>query len=468
MDEGSRATRGSTITLHLKEKETDFANAWRLKSIIKKHSNYLPVPVEMPEMDVEGIKKDGMWERVNETKAIWSKAKTDVKDEEYKEFYQSLTFDTGEPLSYLHLNIEGATSFKALLYIPKAKPFQIARPDEDYGPKLYSQKVMILENSKELLPVWLRFVRGVVETSDLSLNVSREMLQNDQSLARIQKSLVKKVLDELTKQLKNNREEYEVFHKHFGEILKEGIHYNHELKQDIAHIVLFRSLVLDRNITLQEYLDAKLADQKEIYYLTGSDLDQLKQSPYLEKLKEKGYDVLLMDDPIDEWVVQSLSEYGETKLVNTSTKDLDIKKEEETQEAKEEIEKKEKDMKEFFLRLKSILGKDTIESVHVSDRLVDSPAVLTVASGGMTRQMEDMMRQMGQDVPPSKKTLEVNADHALILAMKKEFDTDPTSSKLEDMTYFLRDQSILAEGGKIEDMHGFIVRMNKIAGQYLS
>lgn len=394
IDSGSRTSRGTSITLFLKKDEQDFASEWRLQSIIKKHSNYVPVAIELPETDDKGTKKKDEWRQVNETKAIWSKSKTEVKQEEYKEFYTSLSYDPADPLTHLHLQVEGAMSFTSLLYIPKEKPFQMVRPDEDYGPKLYCNKVLILEQSKELLPVWLRFVRGVVETSDLSLNVSREMLQGDATLGKIQKNLVKKILSELLKQLQKDQKAYEVFFQNFGTILKEGIHYDHENKDQIAKVCLFFSLNTGANITLDTYIENMSENQKDIYYITGSDTNQLKSSPYLEKLKSRGYDVLLLADPIDEWLVQSLTEYSEYKLVSASGSDLDLGDKKESKEEQEKQEKTKKDMKEFLARFKVILGKDAIEKVEISDRLVDSPAVLTVEKGGMNPQMEAMMKSM--------------------------------------------------------------------------
>lgn len=376
IDAGSREARGTLITLHLKKEEEEFAGDWRLRTLIKKYSNFIPVPIQMRKKDEQGNTKDA-WEQINETKAIWERSKTDVKEEEYKEFYTSISFEGNDPLTHLHLNIEGAMSFKALLYIPKAKPFHMVRPDEDYGPKLYSQKVLILENSKELLPVWLRFVKGVVETSEISLNVSREMLQNDQTLAKIQKNLIKKVLDELKKIKEKDPEGYAEFHDNFGDILKEGIHYDGDNKEKIAENVLFHSLAQDKKITLTEYVEGMTKEQNFIFYLTGSDLEQLKNSPYLEQITSRGYDVLLMPDAIDEWVVQALPEFEKIKLMSVASKDLELGSDEEIKEEKEKKEEKKKGMGSFLQHLTSLLPESKISEVDLTDRLKDSPAVLT-------------------------------------------------------------------------------------------
>lgn len=486
LDESSKTTRWTIIRLHLREEDQEYADQYRLRSLITKHANYVPVPVQMKEIEEGKEKKDGTWEQINKMTSLWSRQKSSIKEEEYQEFYTSLTFDQEKPLDTIHLHIEWAVTFKALLYIPKKLPmFGMQQSEQDYGPSLYVQNVLIMDNAKELLPVWLRFVKWVVETPDLSLNVSRELIQSSTVLAKIQKTLIKEILKSLTWFAGNEREDYEVFFEHYGRFLKEGVHYDWENKEKIASLLVFATNQSDTKKTLDEYLgedqeerakaktESNTDDQENkdstkekspIYYLTGQSLTQLQASPYLEQFEKAGQEVVLMDDPIDEWVVGALQTYKEHKLMSATSSDIDLswKTEEEKKEEKKELEKKQAEEKDFLTFVQAKVGTDRLEKVVFTTDLQESVWVLVTKEWQTSAQMERMMEAMWQQVTKGKRILSLNMNHPLVQQMISTFHSDKDSSQLNDLILHTYDQAVLLEWGMIEDMPSFLKRANRL------
>ena len=467
--DGSKTERGTTITLHVNKDQKEFVDEVKLKGLIKKYSNYVAVPIMMLEIENPDKKEEKRnYEQVNETKSIWTKNKSDVTPEEYTEFYKTLAYDFNAPLDHVHLNIEGAINYKALLYVPEKVSMTGAHEDAraEYGPKLYVQNVLILENAKELLPVWLRFVSWVVETNDLPLNISREMLQSNVVLDKIKAGLTKKVLTKLASLAKKWDEKYDEFLSHYSKILKEGIYSDPDNKEKIAEIVKFKSLLKGSNITLDEYLENSKEEKKTIYYITGRSESEALANPYLEQFREKNIDVLVMTDPIDEWAVQSLTEYKEAKLISATSSKVELDGEK-TEEKKKQEEKTTENFKDLLELIKKTVGEDKLEEVKVTDRLGNSLSALSTAEGGMTPGMEKMYRAMGQDFPVVKRILEINPENKLVKSMLEEFKSSATSEKLQDLIHYSYEQALLAEWGEIENISEFIARTNKFAGTYL-
>ena len=495
LEETQKEGRGTIVTLHFSEGNHELLEQWKIRELIKKYSNYVAVPLMMLENDTRSDEekkkepKDLEYERVNETKAIWKKTKTSVKEEEYKAFYQSVSMDFNEPLGHIHTSIEWAVSYNALLYIPQeTNAFADMRdPNKDYGPKLYVQNVLILEHAKELLPVWLRFVSGVVETTDLPLNISREMLQSNAVLDKIKKSLVKKVLSELKKLRTKDPEKFSKFFENYGAIIKEGVYYEHNDKADIAATLEFNTLLWDKKMSLDEYLerqtppssdkssvpldkaeansDEQGKSSKTIYYITWKSHSEVLASPYIAQFRENNVDVLLLTDAIDEWMIGALDEYKEVKLKSVTSNDISLK--EKTEEEKKKEETTEKQFKDMLELAKNTIWTEKIEKVVLNANLGDALWALKTPDGAMNPQMEKMMKSMGQPVPETKRILELNPNNKLVKAMKKEFKTDIKSRKLKDLTNYAYMQAILLEGGELENIADFVGMTNKFAGEYL-
>lgn len=492
--EADKKERGTEIVMYINEANTELLEDWKIRELIKKYSNYVWVPIMMQELDnrsEEERKKEPnkvfAYEQVNDSKPIWKKSKTEITDEELKAFYQSVSMDFQEPLTHIHANVEWMVSYKSILFVPqKANMFKnMSDPNMEYGPKLYIQNVLILENAKELLPVWLRFISGVVETSDLPLNISREMLQWNASLEKIKKWLTKKVISELKKVLRKDEKTYDEFLENHSNYLKEGIHYEHDLKEEIAEILKFQSFLYPSNILLDTYLETSIASDlwseaieedvakedtqegknKTIYYITAKSKAEALASPYLNQFKENNVDVLLLTDPIDEWLIQSLTEYKGAKLVSIMSDDIQLK--EETPEEKEKQEKQEKDFKDFLELTKNTIGAEKIEKVVLNKKLGDALWALKTPEWGMNPQMEKMMKSMGQEVPAQKRILELNPDNTLLKAMKKEFKADVKSKALKDLILYSYYQAVLLEWWELEDTAWFISLTQKFAKKFI-
>jgi molecular chaperone HtpG len=468
-----KATRGTTITLDLKKKEKDdkdFTDQWVVRGIVKQHSDFVSYPITMeverdePLPDEEIIKdKDGKpvgattrkvmkEETLNSMKAIWTRSPSDVKDEEYEEFYKHLSHDWNPPMERLHLKFEGTTEYDALLYIPSKAPFDLFTPERRHGIHLYSKRVFIMDDCKELMPEYFRFVKGVVDASDLNLNVSREILQQDRLVMNIQKNLVKKLFALLEKM---DTETYNQFYDEFGAVLKEGIHTDPARKEKIAALARYKTTKSDDAwVSLDDYVKNMKADQKEIFYITGDKLSALLNSPHLEKLKEKDFEVLLMTDPVDEWVVQSLTEYDGKPLKSAEKGDLDLDKVDE--------EKKEA-YNALFGFIKGHL-EESIKEVKPSSRLKDSVSCLSGDTWDMSAYMEKLLKASGQKPPESKRVLELNMDHPVVDKIKTLFENDRDNPRLQDYSQLLLDMAVVSEGGKLDNPG----RFSKMVGELMS
>lgn len=487
IEESSRETRGTKITLFINEANLELLNDWKVKELVKKYSNYVWVPIMMRAYDSrteEEKQKEPKimdFEQVNETKPIWKKEKKDISSEEYKSFYQSLSFDWNEPLFTIHNNVEWMVSYKSILFAPRDTNMykNLSDPNLDFWPKLYVQNVLILENAKELLPIWLRFISWVVETSDLPLNISREMLQENTILDKIKKALTKKVISELWNSLKNNKVDYVKFWSNYWKVLKEGIHYEYELKQDIAWVTLFKWINNNELITLDEYLEKAPVkkeeveiegkkEQKEIktiYYIIAKSENEAIASPYIAQFREKNIDVLVLTDAIDSFLVQSFNEYKDAKLVSITSSDIEL--EDKTEDEKQKEETKKQDYKSLFDLIKNTIWDEKIEDVVLNDKLWTALWALKTPKNGIDPQLEKMMKAMWQTVPKQKRILELNSKNSLVDTMKKEFDSDVKSTKLNDTIKYAYYQAILLEWWEIENIAEFVELTNKFANSYL-
>ncbi len=464
-----KITRWTTIKLFIDEANKDLTAEWKIKELIKKYSNYVAVPIKMEveEKDDKGEVTGKKLEQLNDMKSIWTKSKTSVKDEEYKEFYKTLSMDFNEPLAHIHNNVEWIVSYKSLLYIPKEKNMFVNMddPNREFGPKLYVKNVLILDNCKDLLPVWLRFISGVVETSDIPLNVSRELLQSNATLEKIKKGLTKKVMSELKKNLKNNPENYDAFLKNYAMQLKEGIYYESENREEIASLVKFETLQ-GKTLSLDEYIEnLENKSDKKIYFIAGKSKQEVLASPYLAQFKENNTDVLLFCDPVDQFTLQVLKEFKEYKLISATSDEVKLK--EKTQEEEKKDEELKKDFWDFLELTKNTIWSEKIEKVELNENLWTALWALKTPENGMDPQMEKMMKAMGQEVPAQKRILELNPTNSLVTAMKEEFSKDLKSQKLSEMMNYAYNQAVLLEWGEVENMPEFIATLNKFAWEYL-
>ncbi len=470
IEETEKEGRGTTVILHLKETgedEEDFTDQWVIKDVVKRHSDFVSYPIVM-DMEVEEpipedervLDKDGKpvgpatrkvvrEEVLNSMKAIWAKDPKDVTEEEYKEFYTHISHDWNEPLAWLHKKFEGVTEYSVLLYIPSVAPFDLFNPEGKFGINLYCRRVFIMDDCRELIPEYLRFVKGVIDAPDINLNVSREILQQDRLVTAIRKNVTKQILKLLADL---DEEKYEKFYKEFAPVLKTGVHTDGANRDRIAELLRYRTTKSgDKLISLKEYVENMKEGQEYVYYITGENLKALANSPHLELLKEKDYEVLLMTDPIDEWVVDSLPEYDGKKLRSAEKGELGIEDEEKKDESR---------FKDLFNYLKEQLS-DHIKEVRASKRLKSSLACLTGDVWDMSAYMEKILRASGQKVPENKRVLEVNVSHPLMQKIKALYDQDKKSEKLADYASLVYDLAVISEGGKIEDPS----RFNRLIGE---
>jgi molecular chaperone HtpG len=468
-----KPSRGTTITLNLRKPEkdeTDFTDPFVIRNIVRKHSDFVAYPVVMdvekeePIPEAEQIKdKEGKplgktnrtvvkEETLNSMKAIWARDKSEITEEEYKEFYSHISHDWNPPLTHLHLKFEGATEYTILLYIPSKAPFDLFRPDSKHGVQLYCKRVFIMDDCEDLLPEYLGFIKGVVDAPDLNLNVSREILQQDRLIVNIRKNLVKKTLD-LIKEL--DEEKFKAFYEEFGAMLKIGIHTDPDNRKRIAEMVRYKTSASEGQwVSLSEYLTRMKPDQDSIYYITGENLALLSHSPLLEKLKEKGYEVLLMTDPVDEWVVQSLGDYEGKKLKSAEIGDLDFDKTDET---------KKDEFNALFGFIKGRLS-DKVKEVKPSTRLTDSLSCLSGDHYGLSAYMEKILKASGQSLPDNKRVLEINMNHPAMEKIKALYEKDPKTPALSEYSQLLYDMAVIGEGGKVDDP----ARLSKTIGELMT
>jgi molecular chaperone HtpG len=471
--EAAKDGRGTRITLELKKKEEgdqDFTDEWTIREIVKQHSDFVAYPIVMdvekdePIPDAEQIKdKDGKpigkttrkvvkEETLNSMKAIWAKNKNDITDQEYEEFYRHISHDWNPPLEKLHLKLEGTTEYTALLYIPSQAPFDLFNPEYKNGVQLYCKRVFIMDDCKELMPEYFRFVKGVVDAPDLNLNVSREILQQDRLVRNIKRNLVRKLLD-LLKDM--DPEKYEKFWQEFGAVLKLGVHTDIENKTRIADLLRYKTTKSDGKWkSLQQYIANMQPEQKEIYYITGENTAALINSPLLEQLKSKDFEVLLMTDPIDEWVTQALAEYDGKKLKSAEKGDLELDK----------VDQEKKGRYETLFKHIRVKLEDTIKEVRPSTRLTNSVACLSGNNYDMSGYMEKILKSAGQQPPENKRVLELNMDHPVMEKIHGMFEANKDDPKLNDYIHLLLDLAVIGEGGKLTDSSKF----SKLVGDLMA
>ncbi|AZE83159.1 Chaperone protein HtpG [Pseudomonas orientalis] len=454
--------RGTRIVLHLKDGEDEFADGWRLRNIIKKYSDHIALPIELPKEQAagEGEEKPAEeWETVNRASALWTRPRTEIKDEEYQEFYKHIGHDYENPLSWSHNKVEGKLEYSSLLYVPARAPFDLYQREAPKGLKLYVQRVFVMDQAESFLPLYLRFIKGVVDSNDLSLNVSREILQKDPIIDSMKSALTKRVLDMLEKLAKNEPEKYQGFWKNFGQVMKEGPAEDFANKEKIAGLLRFASTQGDDGeqvVSLADYLARAKEGQDKIYYLTGETYAQVKNSPHLEVFRKKGIEVLLLTDRIDEWLMSYLTEFDGKSFVDVARGDLDLGNldSEEDKKAAEEVAKSKEGLVE---RIKASLG-EAVSEVRVSHRLTDSPAILAIGEQDLGMQMRQILEASGQKVPDSKPIFEFNPAHPLI----EKLDGEQSEERFGDLSHILFDQAALAAGDSLKDPAAYVRRLNKL------
>ena len=443
---------GTTVILDVKKAENEFVNDYRIRGIVSKYSDHITIPIMMLKSSEED--KDVIeYETINKATAFWMQDKKELSQSDYDEFYKSLTYDFEGPLTQIHNRVEGKLEYSSLLFIPKKAPFDMWEPKRKGGVKLYAKRVFIMEGNEELLPQYLRFVKGVIDTADLSLNVSREILQGSKVVDTIKKASVKRILSVLDKMSKNKPEDYSVFWKEFGMVIKEGVVEDFANKDKISNLLRFASTSNDteeQTVSLKDYVGRMNKDQKNIYYVTADNYAAAKGSPHLEIFKEKNIEVLLLSDRVDEWLVANFGEFEEMSLKSIAKGDL------EDLDSKEDKKKKEKTVKDYekvITKVQKIL-ESQVKEVKVSSRLSESPSCLVADENEMGGNMERIMKSLGQDVPDTKPILEINPDHPLVKKLKTKVD--------KDLVKVLFDQAVLSEGGQIKEPAEFVKRMNKL------
>ncbi|MEA1923361.1 MAG: molecular chaperone HtpG [Pseudomonadota bacterium] len=477
VEECDEIQRGTRVTLYLKDivdDDQDFTQEWVLRSTVKKYSDFVTYPIlmdierqETPTDDegkpIEGAEavKKVTEETLNSMKPLWNRRKSEVTDEEYKEFYKHLSHDWNEPLDTIHLNAEGILEYNALMFIPGQAPFDLFTPENKSGMQLYVRNIFIMDNCEELLPPYLRFVKGVVDSADISLNVSREILQHDRIVSKIKKNLVKKILERLSTMLDKEREQYLKFWEAFGQVIKEGLHNDFENREAIADLLLYSSTNGDELTTLKDYLERMPEEQKDIYFITGEDRQTLIASPHLEMFKNKGFEVLLMTDPVDEWVIQGLNEYKGKNLKSVTKGDVDLQSEDEKKENEEQVKQVSEEFSELLNYIKTSLDGKVAE-VRISQRLTGSPVCLVAGEHDMSASMERILKAANQPVPPSQRVLEINADHELLTRMRELYQGQGEGDELKEYAELLYDQALLTEGSKVISPELFCSRLTKL------
>ena len=462
-------SRGTTITLHLKPEADEFADGWRLRHIIRKYSDHISMPIlmrkdELPGADEESDEekekeKAPEWETVNTAKALWTRSRSEISDDEYKEFYKHISHDHAEPLKWSHNRVEGKLEYNSLLYIPAKAPFDLYNRDMQKGLKLYVQRVFIMDQADEFLPMYLRFIKGVIDSNDLSLNVSREILQKDPAVDSMKTALTKRVLDMLEKLAKKEPEEYGTFWKEFGQVLKEGPAEDYANRERVAKLLRFTSTESQgdaQDQSLEGYVSRMKEGQDKIYFITAETPKAAANSPHLEVFRKKGLEVLLLSDRVDEWLMSHLFEFDGKSFEDIGRGDLDLGKLD-SEEEKKAQEEAAKDNEDLVKRIKDELGAD-VEAVRVTHRLTDSPACLVVGQHDMGLQMRRIMEAAGQSMPEAKPIFEINPEHPLIVRLDKEADED----RFADLTRVVFDQASLAAGGQLDDPAAYVQRLNKL------
>lgn len=457
--------RGTEVTLHLRDDQDELLNSWRLRNIITKYSDHInlpivmtkdPVPKEDGEIDESVVPED---ETVNKATALWTLSKSEISDDDYKEFYKQIAHDYQDPMSWSHNKVEGKTEYTSLLYIPSKAPFDLWDRDRMHGLKLYVKRVFIMEDAEQLMPRYLRFIRGVIDTNDLPLNISREILQSSKTIDSIRTASVKKVLGELAKMAKNDAEKYAEFWKEFGQVIKEGSGEDFANKDALAKLMRFSTTETGteaQTVSLEDYVGRMKDKQDKIYYITAESFAAAKNSPHLEVFSKKGIEVLLLSDRVDEWMTNSLTEFDGKQLQSVAKGDLNLGELEDEEEKKAQ-EETDKNFGDLIERVKTALG-DTVKDVRITHRLTDSPACLVADDDDMSANLERMLKAAGQEVGGTKPIFELNSEHPMVVRLKDEAD----DARFEDWSSILFDQALLAEGGQLEDPASYVKRLNEL------
>jgi molecular chaperone HtpG len=457
----TRAARGTSVTLHLREGEDEFLSAWKLKAIIGKYSDHISLPILMQkeEWDAEAAKQvtKDEWAPVNKAAALWTRNKNEITPEQYEEFYKQISYDSEAPLAYTHNRVEGRSEYTQLLYVPAKAPFDLWNRDKRGGVKLYVKRVFIMDDAEALMPVYLRFVKGVIDSSDLPLNVSRELLQESRDVKAIREGSTKRVLSMLeglaNSEEQAERDKYAAFWKDFGVVLKEGVGEDHANQERLSKLLRFASTHADDGVSFTDYLGRMKEGQEAVYYITADSLAAAKNSPQLEIFRKKGIEVLLLIDRVDEWLLSHLYEFDGKPLQSVAKGAVDLGKLQDEAE-KKQAEEAATAFKPVLDRLKTAL-KDRAKDVRVTTRLVDSPACLVVEEGDISGHLARMLKQAGQTAPKAQPTLEVNAEHALVKRLE-------TSEHFDELAHILFDQALLAEGGQLDDPAAYVKRVNAL------
>jgi molecular chaperone HtpG len=456
-----KSARGTDVVLHIRDDEAEFLEGYRLRGIISKFSDHITIPVEM-EKEFHGEEEKPEtpeFERVNTGTALWMRNRSDITDEEYNEFYKHVSHDFEEPLLHVHNRVEGNNEYTALLYVPKRAPFDLWDRDQKHGVKLFVRRVFIMDEAEKLMPRYLRFVKGVVDSDDLPLNVSREILQHNRKIDTIRQANVKRVLSALEKLAENDQENYQTFWDQFGKVLKEGPAEDFANKEKIAGLLRFASTHNEKDeqtVSLADYVSRMREGQQKIYYITADSPAAARFSPHLEVLKKKEIEVLLLSDRVDEWLVTSLTEYDGKSLQSVAKGELDLGELEDTPE-QEDQEKQVEEHKALLDRMKEVLN-ESVKEIRVSQRLTDSPACLVVEEHDMSANLARVLKSVGQDAPQTKPIMEINSSHPLVERLESEADDE----RFGDLTKVLFDQAQLAEGGQLDDPASFVRRLNSL------
>ncbi|MCX7207966.1 MAG: molecular chaperone HtpG [Proteobacteria bacterium] len=467
LEEVAKDSRGTEIVLHMKEGEDEYLSDWSLRTIIRKYSDHITLPIFMPKTagyDAEGnVTPAEGFEAVNQASALWSRPKSEISDEQYTEFYKHVSHDFEAPLAWSHARVEGKQEYTELLYIPQRAPFDMHDRERRHGIKLYVRRVFIMEDAEKLLPQYLRFVRGLIDSSNLPLNVSREILQHSKDIEQIKQGCVKKVLGLLESMANSDdaaeQAKYVTFWEQFGRVMKEGVAEDFANKDRIAALLRFASSHSDsteQNVSLAAYIGRMKEGQDKIYFITADSFAAAKNSPHLEVFRKKGIEVLLMSERVDEWMISGLTEFDGKKLQSVTKGELDLSQFE-NEEEKQQQEAAASDLKEVLDKVKAVLG-DKVKDVRVTNRLTDSPACIVVENQDMSANLERLLKSAGQDVKGSKPILEINPEHMLVKKLKAELEGE----RFSDWTELLFDQAQLAEGAQLDDPATFVKRLNSL------
>lgn len=453
----TRPERGTDVILHLRDDETEFLSTWKLKSIIGKYSDHISLPILMKKETWDAEKNAQVvtdeWETVNKAAALWTRSKSDITDQQYQDFYKQISYDQEPPLAYTHNRVEGRTEYTQLLYVPAKAPFDLWNRDKRGGVKLYVKRVFIMDDAEALMPVYLRFVKGVIDSADLPLNVSRELLQESRDVKAIREGSTKRVLSMLEDVAENQKDKYAAFWKQFGAVLKEGAGEDFANQERLAKLFRFASTHADEGVSFADYVGRMKEGQEAIYYITADSLTAARSSPQLEIFRKKGLEVLLLTDRVDEWMLSHLYEFDGKPLQSVAKGGVDLSKLQDEEE-KKQAEEAASAFKPMLDRLKEAL-KERAKDVRASTRLVDSPACIVVDEGDMSAHLARMLKQAGQGAPAGKPILEVNPGHALVKKLEG-------SERFDDLANILFDQALLAEGGQLEDPAAYVRRVNQL------